>query len=333
MYNIAQLSNEQREAIFNRYVFDYGGSLEIVEKDFWVTLMLDYLFHKSTYKDYFIFTGGTSLSKCYNIINRFSEDIDIILRWDLLTNDNPNQERSKTKQDKYNKSLNELAAIFIKEKLLPTLQNDFKTIINETPLFSVDSTNPQVIVFAYPSVNSEASSYIQKNIRLELGPLAALSPTENIKISPMIEIMKLPMCNINSTTIKTVTPERTFWEKILILHQESHRPDSKSVPSRYSRHYYDVYKISQTCYKEKALNDLSLLKSVREFKDKFYPSSWASYNTAVPGSFSLIPSEKHIKELKRDYDDMREMINENIIIDFEQLLNKIKELEIELNKI
>ena len=102
MYNIAQLSNEQREAIFNRYVFDYGGSLEIVEKDFWVTLMLDYLFHKSTFKDYFIFKGGTSISKCYNIINRFSEDIDIILRWDLLTNDNPNQERSKTKQDKYN---------------------------------------------------------------------------------------------------------------------------------------------------------------------------------------------------------------------------------------
>ena len=88
MYNIAKWSKEKRTRFLNRYVYDFGGNIDIIEKDFWVTLMLDYLFHKSKFKDYFIFKGGTSLSKCYNIIDRFSEDIDLILKWNFLTDDN-----------------------------------------------------------------------------------------------------------------------------------------------------------------------------------------------------------------------------------------------------
>jgi hypothetical protein len=110
------------------------------------------------------------------------------------------------------------------------------------------------------------------SIRLEIGPLAALSPTEDVEISPMIARLQVPNLNIPSTIIKTVSPERTFWEKILILNQEAHRSDEKDVPARYSRHYYDVYKISLTKYKEKAYKDIDLLNNVREFKKKFYPS-------------------------------------------------------------
>ena len=116
MYKVAKLSSKNRNALFLKYANEYGCNVAIVEKDFWVTLMLDYLFHKSLFKDYFIFKGGTSLSKCFNIINRFSEDIDLIIKWNLLTDENPNNARSKTQQEKYNKKINNLASDFISMK-------------------------------------------------------------------------------------------------------------------------------------------------------------------------------------------------------------------------
>lgn len=96
-----------------------------------VTLVLDYLFHICKYKDYFIFKGGTSLSKCFNLINRFSEDIDLILKWDILTNDDPDKERTKNQQDIYNKRINMLAANFIRDKLKPIIEEDFEKILGK----------------------------------------------------------------------------------------------------------------------------------------------------------------------------------------------------------
>ena len=116
MYDVARLDDETRDKIFSKYVYEYGNNKAIVEKDFWVTLVLDYLFNKCEFKNFFVFKGGTSLSKCFNLINRFSEDIDLILKWNLLTDDNPDKQRSKTKQDIYNKNINNLAAKFILKK-------------------------------------------------------------------------------------------------------------------------------------------------------------------------------------------------------------------------
>ena len=127
MYKIAKLSNSDRDAIFSKYEFDFGVKKAIVEKDFWVTFFLDYLFHKSTFKDYFVFKGGTSLSKCFNLISRFSEDIDLILKWYYLTDDDPNKERSKTKQSKYNEKIYQLTQHFIKNDFFTNFRKRFKT--------------------------------------------------------------------------------------------------------------------------------------------------------------------------------------------------------------
>lgn len=333
MYAIARLSNEQRTQIFNRYVYDFGGNIDIVEKDFWVTLMLDYLFNKSEFKGYFVFKGGTSLSKCFNIIDRFSEDIDLIIKWNFLTEDNIYNDRSKTKQDIFNKNMNVLAAEFIKNKMLPVLIKDFEILLGKKPIFTIEEENPQVLNFSYPRVSDKNESNILKNIRLEIGPLAALSPTEEVTISPLIAKMNLPLMKNVSTIIETVSPERTFWEKVLILNQEAHRPETKKVPSRYSRHFYDVYKISKTIYKEKAYKDLKLLEFVIDFKTKFYPSSWSSYHTARPGMFEFIPKEEHYKQLKDDFSNMKEMINDRSLCSFEDLMKEIKKLEIEMNNL
>lgn len=332
MYNIAKLSNNDRDIVFKKYSFEYSISEAIVEKDFWVTLILDYFFHKCKYKDYFIFKGGTSLSKCFNIIERFSEDIDLILRWDLLTDDDPNKERSKRQQDIYNKNINLLAANFIKEKLLPEITKDFNGFLGQKADFQIDANDQQVLNFNYPRLYNDDAG-ILKYVRLEIGPLAALTPTEDVTISPLISKLNLKIMDNNETVIKTVSPERTFWEKILILNQEAHRPVDRKMPSRYSRHYYDVYRLSLTKYKNIAYNNLELLTQVREFKKKFYPSSWAKYDLALPGSFILVPSEERIKELRVDFSNMKEMINDDSINSFDDLLTYIKQLENEINNL
>lgn len=332
MYNVARLSDKDRDTIFTRYAFEYGNNKAIIEKDFWVTLVLDYLFHKCKYKDYFIFKGWTSLSKCFNIINRFSEDIDLILRWDLLTDDDPDNERSNRQQDIYNKNINKLAAEFISNKLKPAMEEDFEKILGKKIAISVDENEPQVLNFMYPRLYDDNESGILKFVRLEIGPLAALTPTEDVEISPLIAALNLKIYDNVKTIIKTVSPERTFWEKVMILNQESHRPMEKKMLPRYSRHYYDVYKISLTKYKDKAYSNLDLLTKVRNFKKKFYPVSWAKYDSAVPGEFILVPNEERIKELKEDYENMKEMLNDDSI-SFEQLIEEIKKIEKEINNL
>ena len=191
MYNVAKLDDKNRDIIFTKYAYDYGNNKAIIEKDFWVTLVLDYLFHKCKYKDYFIFKGGTSLSKCFNLINRFSEDIDLILKWDILTDDDPNKARSNTKQDVYNKHINELAADFILNKLKPTMEKDFEELLGKHLVIDIDSKDAQVLNFHYPRLYNDNDSGILKYVRLEIGPLAALSPVEDVEISPLITSLNL----------------------------------------------------------------------------------------------------------------------------------------------
>ena len=344
MYNIAKLALSDRKALFDTYSFRYGTVREIVEKDFWVTLMLDYLFQKSEFKDVFTFKGGTSLSKCFHIIDRFSEDIDLILDWNALGVDDEDlyAQRSKTAQIKYNRKIEQAATEFIANSLLPSMRNDFRTIIGDEPNIVIDSSDGHIVNFYYPNVYNAQSAGLLQCIRLEIGPLAEKVPSVIKVIEPLVSNMNIPIMTQRDTAVKTISPERTFWEKVLILHQEAHRPPFKKdkggndvpnpIPRRYSRHYYDVWKIGQTEYKAIALNDLCLLDRVIRFKKKFYNYSWDDLENAKPGKLVLIPSEQRIDELRTDFISMREMINDPSIKTFDELIILLKDLETELNK-
>ena len=133
MNKVAKLSNDERQILFRNTSQKIGIHEAVIEKDFWVCFMLDYLFHKCKWKDAFTFKGGTSLSKCYNLIKRFSEDIDLILDWRVLgySKDEPWIDRSNTKQDRFNKEANERAEVFIEEQLLPVIIADISEIIGK----------------------------------------------------------------------------------------------------------------------------------------------------------------------------------------------------------
>lgn len=145
MRNIAKINENDRKALFHNTAAKMGMTDAIIEKDFWVCYMLDYLFHRSAWKDNIAFKGGTSLSKAYGLIERFSEDIDLILDWRVLGYgiDEPWQERSNTKQDIFNKEANTRAAVFLRDTFLPATFADLTAELDRNIHCFIDDNDPQ----------------------------------------------------------------------------------------------------------------------------------------------------------------------------------------------
>ena len=287
MFEYKKISKNELEQVVRNASLKIGINEVIIEKDYWVCFVLNYLFSKCKWKDAFTFKGGTSLSKCFHLIQRFSEDIDLILDWRVIgySVDEPWEERSSTKQDKFNKESNRKTEAFLKNEFVPQLESDFSNMLNEEFHISIDENDPQTVLFEYPKVFK--SSYVTQAVRLEIGTLAAWTPSEVVPILPDIQKIYPMLFDGDFIAVRTVLPERTFWEKATILHHEANRPKELGIPKRYARHYYDLVCIANSQYKDKALQSLELLEKVVRFKQKFYPRKWAKYEEAMVKKLDL----------------------------------------------
>lgn len=213
----------------------------IVEKDLWVCIVLDYLFHHSKWKGQFAFKGGTCLSKVYHLIERFSEDIDLILDWRVLgyTSREPWEERSNTKQLKFIEESKDRLFSFLKEQFLPEFKNGMSQMLGIRCDVYIENDDLGTVIFAYP--HSFADNSILNVIRLEIGALASWIPLNKVAVKPFIAEEYPNIISSADIELLATTPERTFWEKATILHQEALRPEGSLIPDRYSRHYYDIY--------------------------------------------------------------------------------------------
>lgn len=302
----------------------------IVEKDFWVCYALDYLFHRSGWKDAITFKGGTSLSKAFHLISRFSEDIDLILDWRVLGygKDEPWQARSNTKQDLFNKEANARAQVFLAQTFCPAVKAGLSQELGREANVYIDEKDQQTVIFAYPHLFTNAAAL--QVIRLEIGALAAWTPARAAQIEPYAARYYPAVFEQKSTNILTVAPERTFWEKATILHHEANRPQHLEMPRRYSRHYYDLYRMAMTPIKQAAFAHDDLLQKVVAFKMKFYPRRWANYEEAVSGTLKLLPPENRFPALLADYKAMQDMLYGDIP-HFDTVMSAIGELEKEIN--
>ena len=291
MKEVAKLQIKDRTELFQATAISMGMQPNVIEKDFWVCFMLDHLFHDCRYKNAFVFKGGTSLSKSYHVIERFSEDIDLILDWRKIINDevNPWEERSKTKQDIFNKQINSEAAKFYKEELIPQLNIEMKEKLGDGEWISVDTEDEMVVNFYYPDIFSQ-----------------------------------------KETSVLTIDVERTFWEKLTILHKIANFPEGKPLPARYARHLYDVYNMGNSWVKERAFKRKELLEKDVAFKQKFYYAKGAHYETATLSSIELMPKEAVLNALKEDYQAMRNMIYGNIP-EFKDILMFLERLQEEIH--
>ena len=332
MIEIAKLPADDRRALFHNTASKTGLHDAIIEKDFWVCMTLDYLFHRSPWKNMITFKGGTSLSKGYHLINRFSEDIDLILDWRTLGYgiNEPWKKRSNTKQEAFNKEANRRAEVFLAETFCPQIKEGLSTELGIPVTLYIDEEDKQTVNFAYPNLFTDASTL--QIIRLEVGPLAAWTPAELVNIVPYAAEQYPQLFKQKETSDLTVTPERTFWEKATILHHEANRPEHISMPKRYSRHYYDLYCMARSSVKEKAFARLGLLHKVVNFKLKFYPRAWAHYPEAVPSTIKLRPPSHRLITLQEDYTAMHNMLYGEIP-SFKTMMKAIGELEKEIHEL
>jgi predicted nucleotidyltransferase component of viral defense system len=294
--------------------------------------MLHHLFHDCKYKDAFVFKGGTSLSKAYHVIERFSEDIDIILDWRKIvsTEEDPWNDRSKTKQDQYNKLVNARAAEFYASDLVPCLNSELEEILGSGQWVAVDENDEMVVNFYYPQLFEV--EYLRDKVRLEIGPLAEWLPSHVIDIQSFVSEKYPQLFDRKVTEILTIDVERTFWEKLTILHKMANFPENKNLPPRYARHLYDVYCMTNSPVKEQAFARKELLEKDVIFKQKFYYAKSAHYETATLKEISLIPADHIMDAVKQDYAAMKNMIYGDYP-GFETIIEQLKELEMEVHNL
>ena len=322
----ANLNNEQKLSVLNQVNVKNGQDLQTIEKDWWVTQVLRVLFSQP-YAEHLSFKGGTSLSKAWNIIERFSEDIDIAISREFLGFAG---ELSRTQvSDK----LRRAACSFVREKM----QNDvregliamgitpekFSVHVNITP---VSTTDPEVIYVDYQSAlpNSE---YIAHTVKVEVGGRSMFEPLQSVMLSSIIDETFPNAAFVESPfAVSVVRPERTFLEKVMLLHEEFAKPMAEVRTERMSRHLYDLERMLHTDIAERALNDEKLYRAVVEHRRKFVNLKGFDYDTLYPQSLSLeIPADV-LPLWRKDYENMRGSMIYGKSVSFDELLTEIRQL-------
>jgi hypothetical protein len=327
MESVARLSSAERRELFAETAAHKGMTPAIVEKDFWVCWTLGRLFAHPDLSRLLMFKGGTSLSKVFNLIERFSEDIDLILDWNVVAGeDDPLAVRSATKQEALNNTIEARAAEYIGSDLLTMIRQ----VVDPICSCDVDDDDDHAINVIYEAAFSD--EYLRPEVRLEIGPLAGWMPYDHYRIRPYAAEAFPQLFKQADCAVQAIRAERTFWEKATILHHEANRPESRPQPLRYSRHYYDLAMMAAAPVKAAALADLALLEDVVAFKQRFYRRPWAHYELAKPGTFRLVPAEHVLAAVEKDYVQMRNMIFGRYP-DFDEIMGTLRKLEAEINEL
>jgi hypothetical protein len=313
------------------------GSATIIEKDFWVCWTLQRIFSSPTLPGP-LFKGGTSLSKVYKVIERFSEDVDIVLDRHALGFTGEQDPPNIAGTNKRNRKLDELAgkcSEIVQSTVHDELKNSFRSVLGEADWkISVDPADAdrQSLLFAYP-LGLEADlyglgTYIRPVIRLEFGCRGDVWPSEQQSVQPYIADALPGMLDQPTAEVHVLRPERTFWEKATLLHAVYH---SGKMQPRLSRHHYDLACLYRHEYGQLAMKDFGLLGSVVEHKKIFFREAAARYDLAKPGSLRVCPPDVHVAQIRSDYRDMREMFFAEPP-PFDTLMGDLRELEDRVNR-
>ncbi len=313
MNSILSLDARHRSELYEAAAQRLGLAEVIVEKDFWVCWTLGELFAMPGIGEHLIFKGGTSLSKVWQAIARFSEDIDVSLSREWLGFSgahDPEKAGSGKKQRERIEDLAVACARKIADEILPALRKRATAVLGAHGwALAIDAEDPQTLRFTYPSALGEGApgAYILREVKIECGARSDAWPAEAKTIRPYVAEAFPERITDADAPLKVLAVERTFWEKATILHAEAHRDSAKATPTRFSRHYADLAALARHPSAAAALARDDLRARVVEHKQVFFASGRAKYHTAVPGSFRLIPPDYRLIVLEADYRAMREM--------------------------
>ena len=329
--NWLTLSKERRIEILNQATALTGLPAITIEKDWWVTLALNACFSVSD-SEHIIFKGGTSLSKGWDLIERFSEDIDLAIDRRFFGFEG---DISKTQIKKLRKqSCDYISTIFL-DNLTEKL-TEWKAIteckIIAQPIKNSDK-DPQTIEIHYKSV-IDTSEYLPQRVLIEVSSRSLMEPTENIEINSILSVNFPKQSFANDTiNISTVLPQRTFLEKIFLLHEEFSQVPEKIRIDRLSRHLYDLEKLMDTEHGINAIKNIELYNSIVFHREKFNALRGLDYSNHIPNKIRIVPPEQVIKDYKKDYEAMTNYMIYGDYLTFEKLIDKISELQERVNKI
>ena len=309
------------------------------EKDWWVTAVLYAMFHTSI-SEYLLFKGGTSLSKGWNIINRFSEDIDLALSRDFFLNVKKLSCASCTSNTQIH-NLREKGQDFLLGEFKLELDRKLKALgldvsvlgdnevldENGEPRKVAHDKDPSVLYVQYPSIYDSQASYAVPAIKIEISVLSMSEPFEMRRISSLVEQV-FDGKDVDSDfvqTIRTVSPARTFLEKAFLLCEEYQK--DKPRTHRMTRHFYDLEKLMQTPYGEMALKDVTLYNEIVEHRRKFYHVGYVDYDKELPANIQIVPHEELMSTYETDYNEMKESFIYGDPLDFNVLMSRIESLQ------
>ena len=242
------LSPERRGLVFEQAAAGLAGHAVILEKDFWVSWLLGLLFAQPGLAPFLVFKGGTSLSKVFGVIDRFSEDIDLCLVPEFVSADALGFDAltGRVKRDAAVLEMQRLCADKVQQVLLPVLEGAIIDALGTAPAgkwlhyeLDVDVKSP-VLYFRYPTSQGHGTDYVRREVKLEMGTLTDQQPTGRYPIAPMVASVFVPLFSDWQCEVVALELQRTFWEKATILHAEFHRPHDLPTPDRYARHYFDM---------------------------------------------------------------------------------------------
>jgi hypothetical protein len=326
-----KLSDETKLNIYTETGRQFGLAAMPVEKDWWVMHTLSLVFTMECAPS-LIFKGGTSLSKGWNLIKRFSEDIDLVLDKEYLgfSGIMGKGDIHRLRRESY-KFLTTVFTDELKAKFLEVGLTDVKVKYLEVVNHDQD---PMIIEIYYPKL-TEKDSYLKPGVQIEVGCRSLKEPNSARTFSSMVAEKFSGRSFIDEPiTIPTVNPERTYLEKIFLLHEEFQRPAEKIRVERLSRHLYDIEKLSKTEYARTAFQDADLFNTIVAHRSKFSPVSGVDYINHRPEKISFVPPTHLLPEWEADYKKMYDdMIYDKEKLLFPELIKKLTELQTQINKI
>jgi hypothetical protein len=305
------LPREDRLEALQVVASESGRPVHLLEKDIWVVWALDGLF-ASALGEHLVFKGGTSLSKGYGIIERFSEDVD--LTYDIreiipeLVGDGAPIPATNSQADRWTKRVNEKLAAWVKDHALPVINKHVEATGVDLQI-TVEGAN--IYIDYEPLV--EGSGYVAPRVKLEFGARSTGEPSEKRSIT-CDAAGQLPDLEFPTAMPNVMLPKRTFWEKATAIHVYCSRG---TQADRYARHWHDLIRLDDKGYAQAAFDDKALAKDVAEFKGKFFRArdiggNPIDYMAVVSGHLKLVPDAEALKALEADY---KKMADDGILLD------------------
>lgn len=300
-----------------------------IEKDWWVVRTMDLLF-QTEIKDHLVFKGGTCLSKAWGLIDRFSEDIDLALDRSFLEFDK--EKPSRTEVGKLRKK----SKSYLIDTLIPQIKANFESAGIEDVEIVAEETmesdqDPLNIIINYPNV-TETSEYVLPQVKVEIGSRSLREPYTKRDIRSLIgEHYPDSSFSDGYITIPSVNPERTFLEKLFLLHEEFQRPAKKMRVKRLSRHLYDIHQIGNSEFAEKAICDKDLYKSIVEHRSIYSRLGGVDYKSHFPPNLNPFPPDNIINDWKKDYKTMQEEMIYGEEVEFADLIQSVRQITDKIN--